>query len=195
MKKKLILLITSFLLTPILLLFCIIYSSFLNFQNNRTNYLTLSAQSGVAYAALPQDQYVMDTGTTGLIVKDARVEVVRQFFAKYKSKLEPFAQNIVDQADKYGLDYRLLPSIAMQESNLCKKEPAGSYNCWGFGIYGKKVTKFTSYPDAIETVTKTLAKDYKGKGLETPDQIVKLYTPSSNGSWQKSVNYFIDQLQ
>jgi len=127
--------------------------------------------------------------------QDARIEIVRQFFAKYKSPLEPFASNVVEQADKYGLDFRLIPSIAMQESNLCQKIIADSHNCWGFGIYGKKVTKFQSYPEAIETVTRTLAQNYVAGGLNTPETIMKKYTPSSNGSWANGVNYFMDRLQ
>ena len=106
----------------------------------------------------------------------------------------PFATDVIESADKYGLDYRLIPSIAMQESNLCKKIIKDSYNCWGFGIYGKKVTKFDNYKTAIETVTKTLAKQYKANGLETPDEIMKRYTPSSNGSWANGVNHFMNQL-
>lgn len=190
MKKKLILSLISLLLTPLFLLFCVVYFSFLSFEENKTNYLSLHTQ-GVVFAAIPDD-FIMETET---IDKDARVEVLHNFFAKYKSELEPYAQEIVDTADKYDLDWRLLPSIAMQESNLCKKAPKDSFNCWGFGIYGKKVTRFADFPEAIETVTKTLALDYKEKGLVTPEQIMKLYTPSNTGSWQSSVNYFINQLQ
>jgi len=121
--------------------------------------------------------------------------MIRQFFAKYKSPLELYAKNVVEEADKYRLDFRLIPAIAMQESNLCQKIIADSFNCWGFGIYGKKVTRFASYPQAIETVTKTLAKNYIAGGLDTPEAIMKRYTPSNNGSWAFSVNYFMGLLQ
>jgi hypothetical protein len=103
----------------------------------------------------------------------------------------------VDVADKYKLDYRLVPAIAMQESNLCKNLPGklkDSHNCWGFGVYGTKVTKFDNYNDAINTVTKTLAIQYVGKGLETPEQIMTRYTPGSNGSWANGVNHFMNVL-
>jgi hypothetical protein len=190
MKKKLILSITSLILTPIFLFFCIILFSFLSFNSNKTEYLSLQNQ-GIAFAAVPED-FVMEENITE---KDARVEILRRFFAKYKSELEPYSEEIVNAADQYDLDFRLLPSIAMQESNLCKKAPKDSFNCWGYGIYGKKVIRFDNFEDAIDTVTKTLAKEYKQKGLVTPEQIVKLYTPSSNGLWQDSVTYFINQLQ
>lgn len=127
--------------------------------------------------------------------EDARTEMVRQFFAKYKSPLEPFAKEVISSADTYNLDFRLIPAIAMQESNLCSKIPIDSHNCWGFGIYGGKVTKFENFPTAIETVTRTLARNYKAKGLETPEQIMKKYTPSSNGSWARGVNHFMEVLQ
>ncbi|MFI4963118.1 MAG: hypothetical protein ACHP6H_04595 [Legionellales bacterium] len=145
----------------------------------------------MAYAALPPASGSLKMTLTA---EDARVAVVKDFFKKYKSDLLPYAQNVVDAADKYNLDYRLIPAIAMQESNLCSKAPKDSHNCWGFGIYGKKVLKFDNYADAINTVTKTLAIQYKQQGLETPEQIMTRYTPGSNGSWAMGVNHFMDQL-
>jgi len=139
----------------------------------------------------------MDNSFEGdVIPEDARVEMIRQFLARYNSPLEEYAELIVSTAEKYNLDYRLIPAIAMQESGLCRRIPQGSYNCWGFGIYGGKVTRFSSYPEAIETVTKTLANKYKEDyGLVTTEQIMSMYTPSSNGSWANGVNYFMDKLQ
>jgi len=189
--KKIALITTSFVLTPILLIFCILYFSFLTFSHNRSG-LSFLPTSNVAYAALPGSENVVEGRVTG---DDARVEIVRQFFRKYNSELEPYAKDVIIAADKYGLDYRLIPAIGMQESNLCKKAPKESNNCWGFGIYGKKITKFDTYADAIDTVTKTLANNYKANGLETPEEIMKMYTPSSNGSWAASVSHFMAQLQ
>jgi len=145
----------------------------------------------VAFAALPA---ASGTLTTTIGEQDARIAIVKDFFKKYKSDLFPYANDVINAADKYGLDYRLIPAIAMQESNLCKSAPKDSYNCWGFGIYGKKVTKFDNYAEAIDTVTKTLANQYKAKGLETPEQIMTIYTPGSNGSWANGVNYFMNEL-
>jgi len=147
----------------------------------------------VAYAALPTNINVF---STEIIANDGRIEKVRQFFAQYGSPLEPYASDVVEAADTYGLDYRLIPAIAMQESNLCKKIPRDSHNCWGFGIYGKTITRFDSYKEAIETVTRTLATKYKEeKGLVTPKEIVTMYTPSNDGSWAFSVDHFMQELQ
>ena len=189
---KIFLLISYFILTPLVLISSIIYLSFLEFQKNSNSaHAFFAPQESIAYAAVPKEPASFIEELDG---KDGRVEKVRQFFALYKSPLEPFAQDIITAADNYGLDYRLLPAIAMQESNLCKKAPTGSNNCWGFGIYAKKVRRFASYPEAIDIVTKTLAKDYKNKGLSTPSEIVTIYTPSDNGKWVTSVNYFMDRL-
>lgn len=192
---KLFLLTSFFVITPFLLILSILFYSILTFQKNPQAIFSFNATPAqtVAYAALPTVQgegFVEDVAE-----KDARTELVRQFFAKYNSPLEPFAQYIVSSADTYGLDFRLTPAIAMQESNLCNKMPENSFNCWGFGIYGDKITRFDNFPQAIEKVTKTLAKDYKAKGLETPEQIMTKYTPSSNGSWARGVNHFINKLQ
>jgi hypothetical protein len=190
---KIILSTSFFIFTPVLLFVSIIYFLFLSYNSSfHHDLIGRSPSRFAAFSALPPTENVLGDS---IISKDARIEILKQFFAKYKSPLEPFASNVVEAADKYDLDFRLIPSIAMQESNLCKKVIADSYNCWGFGIYGKKVTKFESYPEAIDTVTKTLAQNYVAGGLTTPDQIMKKWTPSSNGSWANGVNTFMSQLQ
>lgn len=186
--KNLVLIGGYFSFTIILIIFTTIYLSYFTFQKNRHN---LSQSHRVSYAALPSTQNLLKENITS---KDARIEILSSFFQKYDSDLEPFSQEIIDAADRYGLDFRLIPSIAMQESNLCKKIIKDSYNCWGFGIYGDKVKKFKNYSNAIDTVTKTLVTDYKAHGLVTPNQIMIKYTPSSNGSWARSVNHFMDIL-
>jgi len=191
--KKVLLFTSFFIFTPVLLFVSIVYLLFLSHNSGfHYNSISQNPNRSVAFAALPSAENVL---SDSIIFNDARIEIVKQFFAKYKSPLEPFASNVVEQADKYGLDFRLIPSIAMQESNLCKKIITDSYNCWGFGIYGKKVTRFDGYPEAIETITRTLAQNYIAGGLTTPEQIMKKYTPSSNGSWAFGVSHFMSLLQ
>jgi len=187
--RKVFLLTAFFALTPIVLVLTL--SLLFYVCSIKNNLLTLSKNPQVAYAALPPASGSLKMS---LVAQDARVSVVKDFLRRYKSDLLPYAQTIVDAADKYDLDYRLIPAIAMQESNLCAKAPKSSYNCWGFAVYGKKVLKFDNYADAINTVTKTLAIQYKGQGLETPEQIMTKYTPSNSGAWAKSVNYFMGEL-
>ena len=151
-----------------------------------------TAVDTVAFAALPTYQNIQSANVTQA---DGRVDRIENFLQQYGSPLAPFAPDIVAAADENGLDYRLLVSIGMQESGLCKTIPVNSYNCWGFGIYGKTVTHFDNYKDAIYTISAALAKNYKDRGMVTPNQMMSVYTPQSNGSWANGVNYFMNQLQ
>jgi hypothetical protein len=180
-------------ITPVAFIFALILTLTSYHKTYLTKSLLLSRINSVAYAALPPTS--QKTFYATIDEQEGRVEKVRQFLEKYDSPLEPYAQDIVDAADTYGLDYRLIPAIAMQESNLCHKIPIDSNNCWGFGIYGGQVHKFSDYKEGIYAVTKTLATKYKAKGLVTPDQIMTMWTPSSNGSWAFSVNHFMDKLK
>ena len=189
--RRLILFTSFFVITPALLVFSIAFYSYLSYNS----YI---AKSNNFYENLIKTAYAANQDVLGdkIEQKDVRVEMVRQFFARYQSPLEPYAQDVVYEADYYNIDWKLVPAIAMQESNLCKKIPKDSYNCWGFGIYGSKVTRFASYQDAIQAVTKTLATEYKEKrGLETPSQIMARYTPSNTGDWAYAVSHFIDALE
>lgn len=145
----------------------------------------------VFYRAIPE---AGSGAVINLASTDARVEVLKEFFTRNNSPLLPYVEKIVQDADQYGLDYRLIPAIAMQESNLCKKIPKDSYNCWGYGIYGGKVLKFADFGEGIDTVSKGISKNYIEKGMTDPNEIMKKYTPGSNGSWANGVNFFMDML-
>ncbi|GIW63309.1 MAG: hypothetical protein KatS3mg091_111 [Patescibacteria group bacterium] len=123
---------------------------------------------------------------------DARSANLKKFIRKYypESPLYDLSDKIVQISDKYGLDYRLLVAIAMQESNLCKRIPENSYNCWGWGIYGSTVTRFSSYEEGIETVARGLKTNYVDKGYNTIYSIMRKYNPSSTGSWGNAVLRF-----
>lgn len=190
--KKIVLLVSYFAATPLFVLFIVFYLLFIihNSQSDFHKSINLFS-NGVAYRALPDTTQDISTQTNP---EDARIAVLADFFKQYNSPLEPYAADFVTQADKYKLDYRLLPAIAMQESGLCKKIPKNSYNCWGFGIYGKKVTRFDNYQQAINTVSQTLAKEYVSQGYINPQDIMQKYTPSSNGSWAESVSFFMEKI-
>ncbi|MCX7881330.1 MAG: hypothetical protein N2482_02335 [Patescibacteria group bacterium] len=154
-------------------------------------------------AIKPNNNLFFNFSTAPLIINaqaeikksDGRVVNLKNFFRKYNSPLYDYAEKIVAVSDKYHFDYRLLPAIAMQESNLCRYIPPDSYNCWGWGIYGDQITKFSSYDEAIETVAYGIKKNYLDKGLITTSAIMQKYTPSSNGSWAHGVNTFLRALE
>jgi hypothetical protein len=139
--------------------------------------------------------FVLGAMTPDIQLSDARSANLRSFFRKYNSPLYDDAEYIVALSDQYGFDYRLLPAIAMQESNLCKYIPENSYNCWGWGIYGDNVLRFKSYRETMQAVASGIKEHYIDQGLVTPESIMAKYTPPSKGSWSNGVTYFFNMLE
>ncbi len=167
----------------------------------------------IAQANSENDNAILGA-TTIVETDDARSLLIANFLKRYNTgnrnihhplvPEEYFGKFFVNLADKYNLDFRLLPAIAMQESNLCNHTPkpkneAGvpveSYNCLGFGVYGTKVTMFPSFEANFEQAAKTLKKNYIDIGLDTPYKIMKKYTPPSDGSWAESVNQWMAEMR
>ena len=147
----------------------------------------------VVFAALPSfDQEIK----TSIKTADARSEIIRQYLNKYGSPLEPYASLIVELSDQYNFDYRWLVAIAQQESNLCDHIPANSYNCWGWGIYGDKVTRFDSYEDALKKISPQFTKIFlKGNHSKDPCVVMATYTPPSEGSWCAGISQFFGTME
>ncbi|MEA3355318.1 MAG: hypothetical protein U9Q63_02440 [Patescibacteria group bacterium] len=151
---------------------------------NTTNTIT-------SHAILPK---VLGSFTYKVKSNDAIPEIVKNYLEKYNSPLLPYSNYLVKTARDYGMDPRLLVAIAQQESNLCKKIPEGTHNCWGWGIHSRGTLGFDNYKEAINAVTKGLSKNYLGKGLTTPTEIMAIYTPLSDGSWAKGVQQFLNEM-
>lgn len=129
---------------------------------------------------------------------DARPVLIAQFLEKNNSPLKPYdywGEYLTQIADKYNMDFRLLPSIAMQESNLCKAIPEDSFNCLGLGVHKRGTWGFPSYESNFDKAAEILRKNYLDEGYITPDEIQDKYTPSSNGSWEFAVNQFMEKLE
>lgn len=173
---------------PLFVFFLVIFSLAIKYEGN--GYVSRQANKP-KFQALPSDT---SQSSIDVELSDARVQALEDFFAKYNSPLVGHAKTIVSEADKYNIDYRLLPAIAMQESTLCKRMIKNSYNCWGYGIYDGKVIRFTSYDQAIQTITKTLAHKYVQKGFVDPEEIVQKYTPSDTGRWPQVVNMMMQKI-
>ena len=191
--RKLLLLFSFFSLTPALLLFTAIFLVFLSFEQ-ATGGKGLSeffhTPKTIAYAALPENTNVV---SATISVGDVRVGKVLDFLDSYHSPLSAYANDIVTTADKYAIDYRWIPAIAMQESGGCNKVIGNSHNCWGYGIYGKHLTKFDTFQEGIDTVGKYLAKN-KALGLDTLDKLGDLYNPTNHNDWKGKVSLFLTQM-
>ena len=181
-------------------LFLIFFNIFVALKISHTNKTVASTRrllSEIEHAtetngqfSFPSAPLVLGAYQAELETGDPRAVNLRALFRKRNSPLYEHSEYIVKISDKYGMDYKLIPAISIQESGACINIPENSYNCWGWGIYGNTVTRFSSYEEAIETVAKGLKESYIDKGLVTPEQIMSKYNPSSNGSWARGVSEF-----
>lgn len=150
------------------------------------------------YGKFSSAPLVLGISTTNFSQNDARSLVLRNYFTSQESPLAPYGDFFVYIADKNGLDWTLLPAIAMQESNAGKHVPENSFNPFGWAIHSNMSLKFSSWEEAIETVGKGIKEEYASQGLVTIDQINSRYNPISyqrDKSWGKGVEYFMNLLK
>ena len=123
---------------------------------------------------------------------DNRVAILRAYLNKFNSPLAAHAETFVAQADLYQIDWRFVAAIAGRESSFAKAEPC--INPFGYGIYGSTMTCFSSYDEAIRTVSKALRENYMNKwDAHTVWDIGKLYAASP--TWASGVMYFMNNMQ
>ncbi len=136
--------------------------------------------------------------STLIEIKNARAALLSNFLERKESPMKPydyFGQKLVEIADLYDIDFRLLPAIAMQESGMCTKVIEGTYNCLGFGIHERGTLGFDSYEACFDRAGRELKKYYIDKGLTTPKKIMTKYTPSSDGIWANAVMQFMTEIK
>ncbi len=121
---------------------------------------------------------------------DYRVEALTNILNKYNSPLTPYAKSYIKAADKHGVDWRLLPSIAGLESSFGKRYIEGTYNAYGWGsgrIY------FDSWEDGINQINSKLKTNYMDKwGAKDVWEIGPIYAESP--TWAVRVNSFMNQI-
>lgn len=121
---------------------------------------------------------------------DLRAQALQNVMRKYKSPLAYHAHSYVALADKHGLDWKLLPSIAGLESSFGKHQLPGSHNSYGWGgghIY------FKSVEHGIDTVMNGLEKRYVARGATTVEKIAPIYSESP--TWAPRVRIFMNQIE
>jgi hypothetical protein len=188
---KSLLYVTTFLfLTPIALITSIFALTTLT---PPSKVLAAKTQKNILFASLPNTPPSLDPAFE---VEDARPEILKEYLSYYQSPLIPYSKLIVETSDKYGFDFRLLTAIAQQESNLCKKIPLNSHNCWGWGIHSQGTLYFSSYKEAIETVAEGLKENYINQGYASVDEIMNKWVPQSpERAWAKGVNTFMSEME
>ena len=184
MFKKLLLVFLWFLVTPAVLATSGIFLS--NYNKNNSN-----------ISLLPITQIEIQNNQEGRVlgskITDTRPYLVTNLLEN--TQLAPYSQLMVEIADKYGIDYRLIPAIAMKESGGGNAIKEVTHNAWGSGN-GRTV--FESWPNAIDTVGKTLKEKYIARGLTTPEEIMPVYAPpqvETGGKWAKDINFLFSKLE
>ena len=125
-----------------------------------------------------------------LPMADKRVIKLKKFLENYDSPLAEYAENLIESADKYGLDWKLVPAITGVESTFGKQIPAGSYNAYG---WANGAFYFESWEQSINLVSKTLKEKYIDRGLDTPYKMGPVYAPPSK-TWAWKITYFMNKL-
>ncbi len=140
---------------------------------------------------LPNNQF--EGQVLGVEISDKRPFAVSNFLKN--TPLEKYSSYIVEVSDKYDIDYRLIPAIAMKETGGGRTANENSYNAWGFEN-GR--TKWGSWEESIDTVGKTIKKRYIDKGLTTPEQIMPVYAPpavENGGGWAVAVRNYLEKME
>ncbi len=171
-------------------------SSRVNATRNVLSPVVSTSEVLVAQAAHPPVDTAGAVSISGSVVAgDARVEITKRYLDKYKSPLLPYAEVIVQLADTYGFDYKYILAIGQKESNLCKKIPEESYNCWGYGIHKKGTLRFDNYKLALSSYAEYLKRAYFDKGLTTPELMATKYNPVTPEEWAWGVRFFMNKIE
>ena len=123
---------------------------------------------------------------------DPQAQVLADYLKKYDSPLQYHAQDFIDAARIYDLDWKLVPAIAGVESTFGKAIPGG-YNAWGWGVYGNQAVYFRSWKEGIFVISEGLRVGYLNKGLKDPYSMNRVYAASS--AWGGNVTYFMRDLE
>lgn len=117
---------------------------------------------------------------------DPRVAVLRDFFAALNSPASDLAEDFLLAADRHGLDWRLLPSIAILESGGGRESMNNNILGWD-----SCRESFPSVRAGIYTVADQLENSrlYKNKDL---NRKLKLYNP--NGIYPGKVKWLMARL-
>lgn len=120
---------------------------------------------------------------------DYRVNVLTKYLSGHNSPLTDYAGLFIYTADKYGLDWRLIPAISGVESTFGKNIPSSSYNAYGWANGGYR---FESWENSIEVVSKALRERYIDRGANTLPKIARRYAASP--SWESKVRFFMSEI-
>lgn len=124
---------------------------------------------------------------------DIKAKILADYLAQHNSPLQYHAQDFIDAAKQYNLDWKLVAAISGVESTFGKFIPGG-YNAWGWGAYDPyHAIYFSSWREAIFTVSQGLRENYINKGYTEPYSMNRIYAASP--VWGSKVTFFIEDIE
>lgn len=160
------------------------------------DYVEANGSSDIANSSISTSRQIEET----IVVKkyipnespeytpDARkVENIRKYLAGRNAPLADYAQEFVEAADHYGIDYRIVAAISVIESNG-GRHTFKKYNAWGWGK-----SSFENWRDGIWSVSAGISR-YYSRGLTRPELIAPYYCPPNAVKWAQNVNYVMNQI-
>jgi hypothetical protein len=126
---------------------------------------------------------------------DNHIERLKKYLTAQNSPMAGAAERFVKEADRLGLDWRLVAAISGNESYFGWYIPDNSFNGWGWGVwtgtsYGEN---FQNWEEGITAVSEGLKTDYVDQGLTTVEQIGQKYAADPEWSWK--VNHFMEEIE
>ncbi|HCM81907.1 MAG: hypothetical protein UV63_C0008G0013 [Microgenomates group bacterium GW2011_GWC1_43_11] len=126
---------------------------------------------------------------------DNRSERLKKYLRAISSPMADAADHFVKEADRLGLDWKLVAAISGNESYFGWYIPDNSYNGWGWAVwtgtnYG---ACFGNWEEGITAVSEGLKADYIDQGLTTVEAIGQKYAADPEWSWK--VNHFMEEIE
>lgn len=131
---------------------------------------------------------------------DPRIEKLDRYFASVRSPLWLSAGVFIDTADKYSLDWRILPAIAMVESTGGKFVPGcAPFNPFGWSSSSSPCGywRFNSFDEAITFVGRGIGRGRTYIKFQQDKKLLSLaeiYNPNPL-DWNSKVRYFMEQIK
>jgi hypothetical protein len=125
-------------------------------------------------------------------VKERHIKILQKYLEDHDSTMSTSARTFVEEAEANDLDWRFVASISGVESYFGKHIPYNSYNGWGWGVYGTNVIRFSSWDEAITTISQTLKTRYIDRGATDVPSIGRMYAADPN--WSSKVQHFMTDI-
>jgi len=119
---------------------------------------------------------------------DPRIARLEKFFEIYHCPTPRYTSQYLRAADRYGLDYRLLPAVSIRETS-CGKNANQRNNPWG---YHPGRQDFPSIEAGLEVLAQRLAENSLYKGKTLPD---KLFTYNPMPAYVDEVTWIMRQIE